>query len=103
MENTMNTLSEIIAGLREKYHLCDFKIDSGAIVCKDTNESFLPDDLVIEKIYRFEGDSDPSDMSILYEIRSRTGTHGILIDAYGAYSNTEISDLINKVPVKLRN
>ena len=44
-------------------------------------------DLTIIKTYRFEGESDPSDSSILYIIEANDGLKGYSIDAYGVYSN----------------
>ena len=42
------------------------------MLCKDTNSSFGPDELTIEKIFRFEGESNPDDMSVLYGISALT-------------------------------
>ncbi len=38
-------------------------------------------------MFRFEGDSDPSDSSVLYIIEAKDGLIGYSIDAYGIYSN----------------
>ncbi len=100
MEKEMKTPVEMINKLREKQFLYDFEIIDGRFICKETNESFLPGDLIIEKTYRYEGDSDPSDATIIYAISSSTGTKGIIMDAYGAYANAKISEAIKQVPVK---
>ena len=50
---------------------------------------YKPEDLTIIKTYRFEGESDPSDASILYVIEANDGLIGYSIDAYGVYSNHE--------------
>jgi hypothetical protein len=68
--------------------------------CEDTKESFKPEDVIIEKTVRYEGDSNPDDMSIIYAIATITGTMGILIDAYGTYANPKISEFIREVPVR---
>jgi len=50
---------------------------------------YQPEDLKIVRTYRFEGESDPSDSSILYVIEANDGLIGYSIDAYGVYSNHE--------------
>jgi len=52
-------------------------------------KSYSPDELTIIKTYRFEGESDPSDSSILYLIQANDGLKGYSLDAYGVYSNHE--------------
>ncbi|MEO8514445.1 MAG: phosphoribosylpyrophosphate synthetase [Ignavibacteria bacterium] len=99
----METLTESIENIRKKDFVSDFIIMSEDTICSETNKSFHPDDLVIEEIFRFEGDSNPSDMAILYGISSKSGTKGILIDAYGTYANSQISEFIKNVPIKFRN
>ena len=65
---------------------------------------YQPEDLVILKAYRFEGVSDPSDMSILYLIRANDGLIGYSLDAYGVYSNHDdeegYDNFIRQIPVK---
>jgi hypothetical protein len=48
-------------------------------------------------MYRFEGDSNPDDSSIVYAISSNTGLKGTLVDAYGAYSENLNFDMAKKL------
>lgn len=58
----------------------------------------FPEDFVVEKIYRFEGPSDPADNSIIYAIASKLGdVKGVLVNAYGAYADTASADIIAKL------
>jgi len=52
-------------------------------------KTYQPQDLEILKAYRFEGESNPSDMEILYVIRANDGLIGYSQDAYGVYSSHE--------------
>ena len=70
------------------------------MVSKQTNEIFQPSELVIEIFYRFEGNSNPDDMAVMYAILANTGTKGIIIDAYGTYENNELGDFLRSVKVK---
>ena len=100
MEKEMNTLTEAIEKLRGKEFIQDFYVEDNLLKCKDTKESFKPENVIIETTVRYEGNSDPDDMSIIYAITTHTGTMGLLIDAYGTYANPKISEFIRLVPVR---
>ena len=99
----MKTVSQIMERMREHHFIHDLSVEDGQLICKDTKERFNPDEVLIDKVYRFEGESDPEDMSIIYGIESKSGTKGILLDAYGIYANAEISEFIKKVPIDKEN
>ena len=61
--------------------------------------AFRAEELMIREYYRFEGISDPDDMSIVYAIESRDGTRGTLVDAFGVYSNPAVSAVLKSVPI----
>ena len=66
----------------------------------ESGKTFKPEDLVIREYHRFEGVSDPDDMSIVYAIESQSGTRGTLVDAFGVYSNPAVSAFLKDVPVR---
>jgi hypothetical protein len=56
------------------------------------------DDFVIDEFYRFEGQSNPSDTSIVYGISSpKFKLKGVLINAYGAYADNSESAIHAKL------
>jgi hypothetical protein len=101
----MTTLSEVIEKLRMKRRDNEFLLsDKGFSV--GNGKFYQPADLKIVKTYRFEGESDPSDSSILYVIEANDGLTGYSIDAYGAYSNHDdvnYDEFILKIPVEERD
>lgn len=99
-QNYMSTLSQVIPALREKGYINDFELIEGGMISKQTNEIFQPTDLTIERVYRFEGDSNPDDMAVLYGVKANNGTMGIIIDAYGTYDNDELGDFLKDVKVE---
>jgi hypothetical protein len=101
IKTEMTTLSGILEKLRVKRMDNEF-IFSNAGFSTNTGKSYQPEDLIIIKTYRFEGDSNPSDASILYVIEANDGLIGYSIDAYGVYSNHEgegYDDFIRKLKV----
>ena len=96
----MTTLSQIIPKLRERGYTDDFEYREGSLYSMKTGKSFTPGELVIERFYRFEGDSNPDDMAVLYAISTSQGIKGIIIDAYGTYDSNELGDFLRSVEIK---
>lgn len=65
-----------------------------------TRKTFRPEDVVIREYRRFEGVSDPDDMSIVYAIEAEGGMRGTLVDAYGAYSDPAVGAFLSNVPMR---
>jgi hypothetical protein len=95
----MKTLSQMLNHLHNKGFIHDMEVKEDGLVSKDTNEVFKPEELTIEKVYRFEGDSDPADMAVLYGISANSGTKGTLIDAFGTYQNPWIGEFLKNVKI----
>jgi hypothetical protein len=100
MYDLMNTVIEIIKKLRNEHFIYDFEVKKERIISKDTNESFAPEDLIIENTYRYEGDSNPSDNAVVYAITAKSGTMGILIDSFGVYADPELAEVVGNIPVR---
>lgn len=81
----MNTLSEVMQRLKER-GIPEFLFSEKGFT-DDQTRYFGPHDLVIIKVYRFEGGSDPSDMSIVYVFETKDDTYGYSVNAYGVYDD----------------
>jgi hypothetical protein len=77
-----------------------FGVRDGALESFDSGRRFRAVELVIREYHRFEGVSDPDDMSIVYAIEGQGGVRGTLVDAYGAYSDTAVSAFLQGVPIR---
>ena len=96
----MRTLFEAINAFAYTGFTEHFAVRSRTLCGLETGTSFDAHEVVIRAFERFEGISDPDDMSIVYAIESQTGLRGTLTDAFGVYSNPVISDFINRVPIQ---
>ncbi len=100
----MTTLLAVLEKLRLKRQDNEFRMtENGFTAGKE--KYYEPSDLTIIKTYRFEGDSNPSDSSILYLIEATDGLIGYSLDAYGAYSNHDekYNGFIQKIKVEDRD
>ncbi|MFT3682449.1 MAG: hypothetical protein QM791_19495 [Ferruginibacter sp.] len=98
--NEMRTLSQVLEKLRLKRQDNEFVMEEDFFTTKN-GKHYNPEDLTIIKTYRFEGESDPSDSSILYVIEATDGMVGYSIDAYGVYTNHDAAydEFVRKIKV----
>jgi len=87
----MTTLSQVMEKLRLKKMDNEFRLENDGFSA-GRGKSYSPEDLKIIKTYRFEGESDPSDASILYLIEAKDGLIGYSLDSYGVYSDHDEED-----------
>jgi hypothetical protein len=93
----MPTLSESVNKAIEGGYTENFRVVRQALITQDGKSIYHPNDVAIPDFYRFEGNSDPDYSSILYLIETNDGRRGLMIDAYGAYADAEVSDFIRQV------
>lgn len=102
----MTTVLTILEKLRIRKQDNEFKMTPEGFTA-GKGKVYAPSDLKIIKTYRFEGESDPSDSSIIYLIEANDGLIGYSLDAYGAYSNHDneegYDEFIRKIPVEDRD
>jgi hypothetical protein len=90
----LKSLSACLAKMISKGYTDDFKAIDEGLKSLRTDKVYQPDEVQIVNFYRFEGPSDPDDMSILYIIETNDGLKGTLVDAYGVYASVEVSEFI---------
>ena len=82
-------------GYEEDFNLLDEKLKS-----MPEKEKFLADEFIVDKVYRFEGPSNPGDEAILYAISTSSGRKGVLVDGYD-YSSGQVSqEMMKKLDLK---
>ncbi|MCK0158516.1 phosphoribosylpyrophosphate synthetase [Cellulophaga sp. F20128] len=95
-----DTVTEAMADLKKLGYTIDFSIltDKECLICHLTATELSPDDFEIDRFYRFEGDSDPGDEMIVYAISStKNDLKGVVVNAYGIYSDNESSAIVKKL------
>ena len=93
----MATLSECMTIALDRGYSENFKVIAKGLATVDEKFVYAPEDIRITNFYRFEGNSNTDDNSILYLIETADRKKGILIDAYGVYANTLISNFVRQV------
>ncbi len=88
----MNTIAQKIDQLKDKGFTEDFFFEDGKL--KTENDSFEKEDIAEIEEYRFEGKSNPDDLSILYQITTSTGKKGTIADGFGPNANQELTEFL---------
>jgi hypothetical protein len=94
------TMTEAIQDLKRRGFTSNFEFLNNAIRAVDSGKTFKADDLTIVEHHRFEGASDPDDMSVVYAIEASDGTRGILVDAFGVYANPDLGAFLKNVKMR---
>lgn len=98
----MTTYSQVLNKLPEKGYGRELNITRAGAKFEEGSELLQPGQLKIVKTYRFEGESDPSDMAVIYLLHSDSGEKGYILNAYGTYSDEDnqfYNEFIKRVPV----
>ena len=98
-----DTVSEAINELARRGYSADFKIlsEEECIVCSALPEPLSPEEFNIDEVYRFEGMTDPGDEMIIYAISSiNHNLKGILLNAYGMYSDVATAKIVKRLKIK---
>ncbi len=93
----MNTLTACVNKAVKNGYTDNLKMTKQGLFCERTDKSYAPSQIMIKDFYRFEGQSDPADNSIMYVIETEDGVKGTLIDAYGTYADENINKFMGEV------
>jgi hypothetical protein len=100
-------LVDALNDLKARGYPGDFRIvgcgddddDACRLQSDTTGKTYEASQLVIKEHYRFEGPSNPDDMSVAYAIECEGGEKGVLVDAYGTYSSRRLGEFIRDIPI----
>jgi hypothetical protein len=96
----MTDLQKCLKKLETQGYVDQFKVDKKLLLSlTDEKKKYKPKDVTAANFYRFEGNTDPEDMSILYAIETTDGNKGTLIDAYGHYSDDDTGAFMQDVDI----
>ncbi|MDX5422181.1 MAG: hypothetical protein LPK07_01375 [Hymenobacteraceae bacterium] len=92
------SLVNVLNRLRKEGFKHDFKVSADGTACSvEDNKEFTPEQVRIVDFYRFEGESNPDDMSILYALETDTGLKGTISNSYGPYADENVDTFLKQV------
>ncbi|AKQ46474.1 phosphoribosylpyrophosphate synthetase [Rufibacter radiotolerans] len=100
--NNMASVSEVLNHLKAEGYTEDFNLSDNCLVCHGNSLQLFPEEFVVDKHYRFEGNTDPGDEAVVYAISSeKHHLKGILVNAYGIYSDSATDELVKALKEKI--
>jgi hypothetical protein len=93
----LKTLVSCLNSLSKEGFSDDYKMTEQGLKSLKRERVYKPEEVKVLNFYRFEGNSDPADNSILYAIETSDGGRGTLVDAYGPYADSRVSGFMAQV------
>ena len=96
----MTTVTEVINNLRKQGYVEDFNLQQNCLVCREGHYSVFHNEFVIDKVYRFEGDSDPADEATVYAISCpKYDIKGVLVNGAGIYTDDLTNEMLDTLKI----
>ena len=84
-------MQEAVALLHADGYTEDFDVVGNRVPCPVCGTDHAPSQLLVDRYFRFEGESDPADESIVFAVRCPScGAKGILVSPYGPDADPEV-------------
>lgn len=101
VNNNYDTMVEAIEDLKKRGYTHNFNVNSsGKLTDGENSQTYLPSSVELHELHRFEGATNPSDMSILYAVETDDGEKGTVVDAFGVDGSETVSKFMNHVAQK---
>ncbi|MEP6932256.1 MAG: hypothetical protein ABI850_19690 [Flavobacterium sp.] len=93
----MDSLITVLAEVEKLGFTSQFEVNGKSLVSLKTNSRYSADQIKIAHFYRFEGESNPEDSSIMYAIETYDKEKGTLVDGFGTSADPATADFMRKV------
>ena len=91
--NDPETVVDAVRMLKDDGYAVEFQLVDGSLVCDADDQACPATDVEVERLYRFEGPSDPGDEMVVFGLRDpRSGRRGVLASAFGPAADPELLD-----------
>jgi hypothetical protein len=91
------SLVNVTNSLKKSGYTEDFRITEEGMCGGKSDTAYQPEDVKIVDFYRFEGNTNPDDMSILYAIETTDGLKGTISNSYGPYADSNVDEFLKRV------
>ena len=95
--HSYDTVSEATNDLKKRGYTVDFNLHENCLICH--GDKFNVSDFEITEVYRFEGNTDPSDEAVVYAIESKNGKKGVLVNGYGISADVMEGEMAKKLNI----
>ncbi len=97
--STPDTVTDALAQLAAEGYTADYQLQEGVLRASNAGADARAcpvSEAVVERMYRFEGPSDPGDEMVVFGIRDpKTDVRGSLVSAFGMGADPEMLDQLS--------
>ena len=98
------TVTEALADLAAEGYGDDLRFEGGALHCRRCGETHDPDAAEVERVLRFEGQSDPGDEMMVLGLRCpHCGARGSIASAFGIDADPDLAQAFVYLAGKARH
>ncbi len=97
-QHHLKPLSQVMKDWKEQGYTTDFIFKQGRLQSMGGEKTYPPQEVTVVAEYRFEGESNPADSSILRVIHCQDDTKGLISNAYGAEADVETEEFFQQIP-----
>lgn len=98
------TVTEALAELEADGYTDDLRLKNGRVYCPRCGTSHATNEVEVDRVYRFEGPSDPADEAIVLGLTCPScGSKGTLVSAFGPDAEPELAEAFVYMAAKARH
>lgn len=98
MGHEQDNMVEVLNYLNRQGYVDDFRAEHGGLRALVTHHLYRPEELVIDATYRFEGETNLEDESVVFALRDPVlGTKGTYVVAYSTDMPELDSDMVPRL------
>ncbi len=90
--------TDYIKKYQDEGYTCNFLFTEEGLIDSETKYAYKPEEIFIVAHHRYEGMSDPDDMSILYIIETKDNRKGTHLLGYGPTADLEEAEFFKDIP-----
>ncbi|MFH7005599.1 hypothetical protein [Flavobacterium bizetiae] len=90
--------TDYIKKYQDEGYTSNFLFEGGTLLDSATKYAYQPNEIFIVAHHRYEGMSDPDDMSILYIIETKDQIKGTHLIGYGPTADLEEAEFFKDIP-----
>ncbi|SFW40355.1 hypothetical protein [Cellulophaga fucicola] len=83
---------------QDKGYKSNYNVKDDSLLDVATKKKYKPEEVTVVKEYRYEGMSNPSDMSILYIIETADNNKGTALIGYGPSGDINAAEFFKAIP-----
>ncbi len=100
--NRFDSLTDAIHRLASQGYTKEYNFRTGLLRHEPTGKSYRPDEIEIVEIHRFNGRSNPSDLTVLFVIQCKDDNKGIVMAADGLYAQLDLLLFMDQAQVRVK-